>query len=251
MLLRAVAYTLIPLAATVLGATGAAIRAPGRRLTAGVQHLAAGIVFAAVALELVPPVRDRGATVAVIGFSAGIAAMYGLRRLTQRLESRAAASDRPGVVAAGTRSPGGLPTGLLAAIAVDVFIDGLVLGAGFAAASRTGVLLAVALSLELVFLGLSAAGALLGGGVAALRTVATCAAVGLLLTVGAAIGALALAGASADVLGVMLGFGAVALMYLVTEELLSEAHEVPETSWATALFFVGFLIYLLIAEAIG
>lgn len=178
--------------------------------------------------------------------------MYGLRRLTQRLESRATASDRARGPVGGARAPvGELPVGLLAAIAVDVFIDGLVLGAGFTAASRTGVLLAVALSLELVFLGLSAAGALLGGRVAALRTVAACAGVGLLLPVGTAIGVLALAGASGDVVGVMLGFGAVALMYLVTEELLSEAHEVPETAWATALFFVGFLIYLLIAEAIG
>lgn len=252
MLARAVAYTLIPVAATIAGAAGAAIRPPGRRITAAVQHLAAGIVFAAVALELIPPVRDRGAGVAVIGFSSGIVAMYALQRITERLESpdRSPASATTGANDE-TPTDAALPAGLMTAIAVDVFIDGLVLGAGFAAASRTGLLLTIALTLELVFLGLSAAGALVAAGVPAMRTVAACAGIGLLLTVGTAAGVIALDGASPDVLGVMLGFGAVALMYLVTEELLIEAHEVQETAWATALFFVGFLIYLLIAEAIG
>jgi ZIP family zinc transporter len=40
---------------------------------------------------------------------------------------------------------------------------------------------------------------------------------------------------------VAFAFGLVALLYLVTEELLTEAHEKPETAWGTAMFFVGFL----------
>lgn len=39
----------------------------------------------------------------------------------------------------------------------------------------------------------------------------------------------------------MLAFGAAALLYLVTEELLVEAHEGQETPLLTALFFIGFL----------
>lgn len=247
MVLRALAYTSIPVIATIAGAAGAAVRPPGARLTAAIQHLAAGIVFAAVALELIPPVRAQGIVVAVLGFSVGIVAMYGLQRLTTWLERE----DDPDPAASRSTDGAGAPVGLLVATAVDVFIDGLVLGAGFAAASRTGVLLTVALTLELVFLGVSVAGALLGGGLDARRAVAACSGVALLLAAGTGVGAVALSGASADVLGVMLGFGAVALMYLVTEELLTEAHEVAETSWATALFFVGFLVYLLVAEAIG
>lgn len=37
-------------------------------------------------------------------------------------------------------------------------------------------------------------------------------------------------------------------MYLVTEDLLVEAHEIEETPSAVSLFFVGFLIYLAISE---
>ena len=40
----------------------------------------------------------------------------------------------------------------------------------------------------------------------------------------------------------------VALLYLVTEELLVEAHAVPEQPWTTAMFFIGFLGMLVIEE---
>lgn len=70
-------------------------------------------------------------------------------------------SERVKQPRADARSPDAAPpAGLLVAIAVYLFIDGLVLGAGFAAASRTRLLLTVALALELVFLGLSTAAAL-------------------------------------------------------------------------------------------
>ncbi len=45
---------------------------------------------------------------------------------------------------------------------------------------------------------------------------------------------------------VVIAFATAALLFLVTEELLTEAHEVPETPWLTAAFFVGFLVYLLL-----
>jgi zinc transporter, ZIP family len=39
----------------------------------------------------------------------------------------------------------------------------------------------------------------------------------------------------------VLAFGAVALLYLVVEELFVEAHDVPDTPVSTALFFGGLL----------
>ena len=43
-----------------------------------------------------------------------------------------------------------------------------------------------------------------------------------------------------------MSFGVAALLYLVTEELLTEAHEVDETPLLTAMFFVGFIGLLMI-----
>lgn len=53
-------------------------------------------------------------------------------------------------------------------------------------------------------------------------------------------------GLSGGALELVLSFGAAALLYLVTEELLVEAHEVPETPLTTAMFFLGFLVLLVI-----
>jgi ZIP family zinc transporter len=44
----------------------------------------------------------------------------------------------------------------------------------------------------------------------------------------------------------VLSFGLAALLFLVTEELLIEAHEETETPLLTLSFFVGFLLFLLL-----
>ncbi|MBY8829636.1 hypothetical protein [Hephaestia mangrovi] len=50
----AIAYTLIPLAALALCAIATTIGKPGPRLRSGIQHVAAGVVFAAAASEILP-----------------------------------------------------------------------------------------------------------------------------------------------------------------------------------------------------
>jgi ZIP family zinc transporter len=44
----------------------------------------------------------------------------------------------------------------------------------------------------------------------------------------------------------VLSFGLAALLFLVVEELLVEAHEVPETPLITSTFFAGFLLFLVL-----
>jgi ZIP family zinc transporter len=73
----------------------------------------------------------------------------------------------------------------------------------------------------------------------------------LLTVIGAALGVWLLGGASTPVLAGVLAFGAVAFMYLATEELLVEAHERGETAAGSSGFYIGFLIYLILAELIG
>ena len=125
-------------------------------------------------------------------------------------------------------------------------MDGFLLGIGFAAGAKTGILLAVAITVEVLFLGLSGAVALTGAGVGRGAVIGATAGLALLLAVGAAVGVTLLGGASGVLLAIVLSFGAAALLYLVTEELLVEAHEVPETPLTTSTFFVGFLLLLII-----
>ena len=120
------------------------------------------------------------------------------------------------------------------------------IGLGFAAGQKQGLLLTIALTLEVIFLGLSGGAALRVAGVSRGTVIAVTFGFGALLLTGAAAGTVLLAGASGALLDAVLAFGLAALLYLVTEELLVEAHEVPETATQTARFFVGFIVLLII-----
>lgn len=231
-----VRWAFIPLAAAAVAGFVAALRQPGARLTSALQHLAAGVVFAAAAIELVPPVLQQDPTVAIVGFAVGIAVLGGMRWITERIHDRRAAS--------------GLPIGLIGATGLDFFVDGLVLGAGFTAGGHKGMLLTLAMTVEYLFVGLSLSAAL-GGQARKASKVVLPAALALLTVAGALLGVVVLNGVSAGLLAAVLAFGAVAFMYLVTEELLVKAHEHGQTAWGAAIFFIGFLLYMILRELIG
>jgi ZIP family zinc transporter len=236
--LRALLYSLIPVVAAGAAGLLAATRPPGEKVTSAIQHFAAGVVFAAAAIELLPRVLEESSTVAIGGFAAGIVVMFGMRALTDRLERR-----RP--AAAGS----GLPLGFIGATAIDFAIDGVILGGGFAVGGETGLLLTVALAVEYLFVGLSLSAAL--GPSASVRLVVIGpVALSLLTVAGTAAGVWALTGASAATLAAVLAFGVVAFMYLATEELLVQAHERGETATGSIGYFIGFLLYLVLSETL-
>jgi ZIP family zinc transporter len=126
----------------------------------------------------------------------------------------------------------------------------LVLGRGFAANMKAGLLLTIALTLEILFLTLSLTLELVKEGSSQLNAFATASFVVLLVPVGLfAADRVALLPQS-TVTG-FFAFSLIALLYLVTEELLAEAHETPDRPWVTALFFVGFLLLLALEDLIG
>jgi ZIP family zinc transporter len=233
--LQVLAATLPAVVIAAAGGLLASARPLSPRVTAAIQHLAAGIVFAATTLELLPQERTHTAPPVILGFALGLAVMLGVSRVSDWMEARQ-----------GSR----LPVGLLAVIALDLVIDGLVLGMAFATGEKTGLLLSAALSLEVLFLALSSSAALAAAGAGRLATAGVPAGLAALLAASAVVGRLVLAGLSPFQFAVGLGIGIVALLYLVTEELLIEAHAVPETAWATAAFFVGFLVFLVLEMTI-
>ena len=82
------------------------------------------------------------------------------------------------------------------------------------------------------------------------KVLAVVAGLAVLLPIGAAVG-IPVSHLPNFWLAAFFSFGLVALLYLVTEELLVEAHSVPERPWVTSLFFVGFLLILLLDEISG
>lgn len=233
-ILTALGYLLIPIVAVIVGGVAATLREFGDVFRSSVQHLAAGVVFAALAIELLPEmVREHSPVAVILGFVVGVGLMLLVKWLAHR---------------SGAETPGGpaQPTSLIAVTGVDLLTDGLLVGVGFAVGAKQGVLITIALTLEVLFVGLAAATSLSKAGATRARMIGTVVVLAVLMAVGGVIGVTALSGLSGFALEAVLSFGTVALLYLVTEELLVEAHEVPETPVITTTFFGGFLMLLLI-----
>ena len=221
----------IPAIVALGGGVLASVWKPSHQVRSLIQHFAAGVVLAALAVELLPEIEREHAPGLVLAgsFALGSLFMYGLKLWTLRLELQASV----------TQTAAGLNTGLMLATFIDVATDGFIIGAGFAAGGETGTILALGLSVELLFLGL----ALASEATAGWRIIVISGALGMTVLSFSLIGDAMLSGASHAVIGGALAFSAAALLYLVTEELLMEAHEVEEKPVSTLVLFGGFLAF--------
>jgi len=230
---QALSYTALAVVAALVGGVVAVYRAPGPQMESNVQHFAAGVVTAAVAAELLPGIHDRAPMVVVTGFALGVAAMLGVHRLSTVIEERNVGGEFAGAA------------GLLITVGIDMVIDGVLIGVTFLDEPSTGIIIAVALAIEVLFLGVAGVVAL-PDGMSVPRKLAVPVAFGTLLTVGVVGGVVGMEGVTGAPIAVVLAFGAAALLYLVTEELLVKAQKVPATPVSTTLFFVGFLAIFLL-----
>ena len=225
-----VSYTFIPMLAAVVGAFIAVFYAPSPRAVSAFQHLAAGVVFAAAAGELLPELLEQPKSLPIIiGGGIGILLTFAIKAIEEYY---------------------GEASSFIVSVAFDTLIDGLIIGLGFVAGAAQGLLLTFALSLEVLFLGLALTSSLSrfysGAAIIGISVI-----IGAMLPIGASLGLMA-ASLPPDVITAGYAFGLVALLYLVTEELLVEAHAHPQhdSPFVTALFFIGFLGIVLLEHHI-
>lgn len=205
-------YSLVPAAIMVVGAVVAVLRPPGAAVRSAILHFAAGVVFSVVAVELLPDIVKRHRPLEVgLGFGIGVALMLALRYFTRRAATAEKSTSRAksGEVGAAAQPVGAanpetkategsspLPMGLLTGVGIDILVDGLLLGIGFAAGAKEGMLLAIALTIEVLSLGLATAVELQQGGQTKARTVGVVVALSTLLVVGAGVGISVLQGST-------------------------------------------------------
>jgi ZIP family zinc transporter len=163
------------------------------------------------------------------GFATGGVAMIVLKWLVLKFENRAKAKHQ-------------LPLGIAAAAAVDTLIDGAIISTGFSSRQHLGVLLTMALALELFFLNLSVGSEFHKSPTKRWHGLLVTTVIALLLSLGALIAFILLRGVSEKTVAVMLAFAAAALIYLIAEELLVESIEAEESLFSTAMLFAGFLV---------
>ena len=225
----------LPAVVMMLGGILTAFWHPSKTLIALVQHLAAGIILAALTVEVFPEMRSTEiAPITLIGsFTLGGLFMYAIKLFGQYLER-----DHKSQVALLQFNYGFIIT-----VFLDAALDGVTIGAGFAAGQKVGFALALGLSVEMLFLGMSLISETLKG----TRVVLLSAGLSFTLLASAVLGYYLLSTMPPATIAIALAFSAAALLYLVTEELLIEAHQHQEQSYSMLILFTGFVAFWIIS----
>lgn len=239
-------YIAAPLLAPAIGAFISLRTRPSTRLQSIIQHLAAGLVFAAATVEILPVlVNGKQPLATAIGFLLGLGALLTVKRMFgghyhgdrdendrhQHIINESSASIAP----------------MWAAVSLDVAVDGLLVGLGFAIGTHEGKILTLAMTVEVLFIGMSMLNSCRERKLTKGKSLAIASSSGLILAFTAVVGTKVVSLLHGATYQAVLAFGIAALLYLVTEELLIEAHETPDEPIETTSFFLGFLVVLLLA----
>jgi len=231
-------YVLLATLAGIIGSVIALFWDPKARIRSAIQHFSAGAVLAAVATNVIPEVERIGTVAGIMsGFIAGGLTMIVLKWIIVRLERKEKQGKQ-------------MPVGLAIAAAVDTFMDGAIISAGFSINPQLGTLLVIALALELFFLTLSVGVEFRRGKYEAWQILLISSGVASMLLIGALAASFLLGDASPATLAVVLSFGAAALIYLIAEELLVETIQAEESIFSTITLFSGFLV-LFVLKLLG
>jgi ZIP family zinc transporter len=222
-------YGFIPAATLSTGGLLALFYSPGARLRSTVQHFAAGLILAAVALELVPQFKAEGHfNLYLQGFAIGLVVMLVLDAL-------------PGLLGVG--KGGDTVLGKMLIRRLPVFFDGLLVGTLLA----TGVgafVLTFAISIEQTFVGLAAAAALVRLGKSGLSLFPLILLLASVLSCGMLLGNLVIGHMNEYMLHRVIGMATAIMLYVVVEEMLRDAHEEEygDSVFMRLAFFGGFLL---------
>lgn len=226
---------LLPAAGNITGGLVAEVTPPSDRWRNRALHAAAGVVFAVVAVEIMPRAVD-----VVAGWLLALAFLGGggLYLLAQRLiQARANGSGRMWMI--------------YLAIASDLFSDGLLIGAGASLGGGLGLVLAVGQVLADVPEGAASTMTFRGNDVPRSRRLLLSVATVVPVLVGAALSFLLLRGRperwQLTALVGTAGIFAVAAF----EDMIAEAHETEDTDASTAALLIGFALFTFVSTTLG
>lgn len=240
-------------AATAVGGLGLLVlRRPSERALDVLMAFTAGIMLAATMFSLLVPALDLGGVGEVVaGLLAGAACLAALDRLVPHLHARLVERGRTGLVRRDA-DPAAQSRGLLLLIAMAIHNvpEGMAVGLAFAAGgTELGIPIALAIGIQNIPEGFAAAAPLLDGGASRRQAFGFAAATGA-FEPPAAIGAIAVAAVVAVLLPAGLAFAAGAMLYVVIDELVPEAHAGSDRA-ATLALIVGFALMMTLDTTLG
>jgi ZIP family zinc transporter len=228
---------LLPAAGNFAGAVGAeCFRFTERRLSLAL-HAAAGVVLAVVAVEIMPEaLRQAPPWLVIASFAAGGCTFIGLDLLIENIQARI-----------GRKARGSGPWTVYAAVAIDLFSDGVMIAAGLTVSPHLGVVLALGQGLADIPQSVATM-ALFRQRISRPRRLAYAALLSIPIYAGATFSYFLLRGRSPLPRFGILGLTAGLLTVLAVEELIPQAHERHQSQLAAAVFTLSFAGFIALAR---
>ncbi len=213
---------------------------PARRLNKAL-HASAGVVLAVVAVELMPEaLANIPAWGVAFGFGLGGLAYVAIARLMDRLQGNKKGQSQLGMWM------------IFVAVSVDLFSDGLMIGAGSTISLGLGLVLAFGQVLADIPEGYATIANMKDKGVSRSRRLLLSASFTIPVMGAALLAYFLLQGREASWQMGALSFTAGLLTVAAVEDMLSEAHESAEDTHYSLLAFVGgFVLFILVSAGLG
>lgn len=230
----------LPAAGNFLGGLVADLIKVSDRALSLALHLAAGIVLAVVGLELMPEaLTATPAWVPIVALAAGGLGFIGLERAIDAIRHRLGRGDDTG------------PWAIFAGVSLDLFSDGIMIGAGALIDPRLGLLLALGQVPADAPEGFAAIATLRRAGVPRAKRLLLALAFGIPVFTGAALGYFVLQSAPELLTVSVLAFTGGVLISMVIEEMLTEAHKGETSPLGPVFLTAGFALFALISAYLG
>lgn len=214
------------------GLLAEAFRISARALSLAL-HLAAGIVLAVVGLELMPQALQASTPwVPLVAFVAGGAAFIGLDRLIGYVQARIGGDEDQASAFA-----------IFGGVSIDLFSDGVMIGTGTVINPALGLLLALGQVPADLPEGFAAVATLRRAGISRGRRMLLAASFAIPIFAGAALGFLALRQAPEIITLSVLALTGGALVAVVIEEMVAEAHEGDTSRLGPIFLTAGFAVF--------
>ncbi len=242
--LQVLLLSLLPAAGNFAGGALAEFTRTSKRTLSLALHGAAGIIFGVIAIELAPRAFD-GAPgwIAALGFLAGGILYIGMGWIVDRLQSRS--SDQTG-------SNSSSAWMIYAAVSIDLFSDGLLIGIGSSLSFNLALVLAIGQVTADIPEGFAAIANFKGKLPSRSKRLLLSASFVVPVVVGALVSFYVLRERSESIQLAALALVAGLLLAAATEDIIGEAHEAIEDSKSSVLAIVGgFVLFALVSTYLG
>lgn len=274
-------FLLLPAVILLMSAISAMIFKIPKNVEAALQHFAAGVVLSAVSIELVPIMLAKDASITSVssGFLIGVVTLLFVRKTfghghgggeehghghggdeehgdenekghghgNEKGHGHDAGHD--GYAKMEDSPSAAVNWGSIVPVLIDFMCDGLLMGLSFAAGEGAGLILVLSIALEMSSVGAAVFQGMISSKVAAGKAFTVMVFLALaLFGSGAAAFMLSTSLAGTQLYFGLMSYGVAACLWLAGEDLLVEGHADGESSWVTAVFFLGFLLPVLLEK---